>query len=189
MEVWIPKTAVPGLHRGTVSVLQDGKEIAKLGVDLTVFPLQLPDRPTFRMDYLSYGSPLRALGLDSVLGDGGSTDLQTTPDAIAVEQRAFGLALDNRGFLNVLPYASQRGTPSYAYPVQGVGRNARIVSFDGFDRRFGPLLDGRVGKYRTPPPLFTLPFNLNYPHTDAERPRAAVRVGAVQDHDPRRPRT
>ena len=53
----------------------------------------------------------------------------------------------------------------YGYPVQGVGRNARIVSFDGFDQRFGPLLDGRIGKYRTPPPLFTLPFNLNYPYT------------------------
>ena len=62
MEVWIPKTAAPGVHRGTVTVLEDGKEIAKLGVELTVFPLQLPDRPTFRMDYLSYGSPLQSLG-------------------------------------------------------------------------------------------------------------------------------
>ena len=165
MEVWIPKTAAPGVHRGTVSVLADGKEIAKLGVDLTVFPLQLPDRPAFRMDYLSYGSPLRALGLDADLGDGGSTDLTTTPEAIAAEQHAFGLALDNRGFLNVLPYASQRGTPLYGYPVRGVGRNATIISFDGFDRRFGPLLDGRIGKYGMSPPLFTLPFNLNYPYT------------------------
>lgn len=165
MEVWIPKTAVPGVHRGTVSVLEDGKEIAKLGLDLTVFPLQLPDRPTFRMDYLSYGSPLSHWGLDATLGDGGSTDLKTTPDAIGAEQQAFGLALDNRGYLNVLPYASQRGTPFYGYPLHGAGRNATIVSFDGFDRRFGPLLDGRIGKYRMPPPLFTLPFNLNYPYT------------------------
>jgi hypothetical protein len=150
MEVWIPKTAAPGVHRGTVSVFEDRKEIAKLGLDLTVFPLQLPDRPTFRMDYLSYGSPLSHWGLDATLGDGGST---------------FGLALDNRGYLNVLPYASQRGTPFYGYPVRGAGRNATIVSFDGFDRRFGPLLDGRIGKYRMPPPLFTLPFNLNYPYT------------------------
>ena len=122
------------------------------------------------MDYLSYGSPLSSWGLDAVLGDGGSTDLKTTPEAIAAEQRAFGLALDNRGFVNVLPYASQRGTPFYGYPVQGVGRNATIVSFDGFDRRFGPLLDGRIGKYGTPPPLFTLPFNLNYPYTRRSDP-------------------
>jgi len=165
MEVWIPKTAAPGVHRGTVSLLQDGKELAKLGLDLTVFPLQLPDRPTFRMDYLSYSSPLREWGLDADLGDGGSAELKTTPEAIGVEQQVFGLTLDNRGYLNVLPYASQRGTPRYGYPVQGIGGNARVVSFDGFDQRFGPLLDGRVGKYRTPPPLFTLPFNLNYPYT------------------------
>ena len=61
MEVWIPKTAAAGVHRGTVSVLEEGKERARLGIDLTVFPLRLPDRPTFRMDYLSYGSPLESL--------------------------------------------------------------------------------------------------------------------------------
>ena len=165
MEVWIPPMAAAGLHRGTVSVLEDGKERARLGVDLTVFPLHLPDRPTFRMDYLSYGSPLRHWGQDTVLGDGGAGDLETTPDAMRAEQQALALALDHRGFLNILPYASQRGMPFYAYPVQGVGRQARVVSFDGFDRRFGPLLDGRIGKFRTPPPLFTLPFNLNYPYT------------------------
>ena len=192
MEVWIPKTAVPGVHRGTVILLADGKEIAKLGVDLTVFPLQLPDRPTFRMDYLSYGSPLRDWGLDADLGDGGSTELKTTPEAIAAEQQAFGLTLDNRGFLNILPYASQRGTPRYGYPVQGIGRNATIVSFEGFDRRFGPLLDGRIGKYGTPPPLFTLPFNLNYPYT--RRSDAARQFGwepfktTIPDRPGREPR-
>ena len=188
MEVWIPKTASPGVHRGTVSVLADGKEIAKLGVDLTVFPLQLPDRPTFRMDYLSYGSPLRVWGLDADLGDGGSTDLKTTPEAIAAEQRAFGLALDNRGYLNVLPYASQRGTPFYGYPVQGTGRNAAIVSFDGFDRRFGPLLDGRIGKYRHAPAALYAAVQPELPVHEAKRPRTTVRVGAVQDHDPGAPR-
>ena len=49
------------------------------------------------MDYLSYGSPLSHWGLDAVLGDGGSADLTTTPEAISAEQQAFGLALDNRG--------------------------------------------------------------------------------------------
>jgi hypothetical protein len=117
------------------------------------------------MDYLSYGSPLRYSGLDATLGDDGSSEAKPTPAASAAELQTFGLALDNRGYLNVLPYASQRGTAFYGYPVQGAGRNARIRSFNGFDQRFGPLLDGRIGKYRTPPPLFTLPFNLNYPYT------------------------
>ena len=146
MEVWIPTEAAPGLHRGTVAILQDGKELARLGVDLTVYPLRLPDRPTFRMDYLSYGSPLSVLGLDVRLGNGATGDVKLPPAALAAEQQAHALALDNRGYLNVLPYASQRGNPFYAYPVTGTGRNATITTFDGFDTRFGPLLDGRVGK-------------------------------------------
>jgi hypothetical protein len=111
MEVWIPKEAAPGLHRGTVAILQDGKELARLGLDLTVYPLRLPDRPTFRMDYLSYGSPLSALGLDVRLGNGATGDVKLSPAALAAEQQAHALALDNRGYLNVLPYASQRGNP------------------------------------------------------------------------------
>ena len=172
MEVWIPKTATPGLHRGTVAVLQDGKELARLGVDLTVYPLRLPDRPTFRMDYLSYGSPLGRLGGDVRLGNGATGDLTVPPAVLAAEQQAHALALDNRGYLDVLPYASQRGNPFYAYPVTGTGRNATITSFDGFDRRFGPLLDGKVGKYRTAPPIFGLAFNLNYPYKAQADPAA-----------------
>jgi hypothetical protein len=172
MEVWIPKEAAPGLHRGTVAILQDGKELARLGVDLTVYPLRLPDRPTFRMDYLSYGSPLRRLGFDVQMGNGATGDVRLPKVALAAEQQAHALALDNRGYLNVLPYASQRGNPFYAYPVTGTGRNARIASFDGFDARFGSLLDGKIGKYGTAPPIFGLAFNLNYPYRSQVDPAA-----------------
>jgi hypothetical protein len=172
MEVWIPKEAAPGLHRGAVAVLRDGREMARLGIDLTVYPLRLPDRPTFRMDYLSYGSPLQRLGLDARLGNGASGDLKLSRDALVAEQQAHALALDNRAFLDVLPYASQRGNPLYAYPVSGTGSKAAITSFAGFDERFGPLLDGKVGKYGTPPPIFDLAFNLNYPYKAQADPAA-----------------
>ena len=184
MEVWIPKDATPGLHRGTVAVLQDGKELARLGVELTVYPLRLPDRPAFRMDYLSYGSPLSALGLDVQLGNGATGDVRLSAAALAAEQQAHALALDNRGYLNVLPYASQRGTPFYAYPVTGSGRNATIASFDGFDARFGPLLDGKVGKYRTAPPVFGLAFNLNYPYKTQADPVAQFNWRPFKDTIP-----
>jgi len=187
MEVWIPKEAAPGLHRGTVAILQDGKELARLGVDLTVYPLRLPDRPAFRMDYLSYGSPLSALGLDVRLGNGATGDVKLPPAALAAEQQAHALALDNRGYLNVLPYASQRGNPFYAYPVTGSGRNATIASFAGFDARFGPLLDGRVGKYGTAPPVFGLAFNLNYPYRAQADPAAQFNWRPFKDAVPDRP--
>jgi hypothetical protein len=172
MEVWIPKEATAGLHRGTVAVLHDGQEMARLGVDLMVYPLRLPDRPTFRMDYLSYGSPLQELRMDARLGNGATGDAKLSREALATEQQAHALALDNRAFLDVLPYASQRGTPLYAYPVSGTGSKAIITSFAAFDERFGPLLDGKVGKYGTPPPIFELAFNLNYPYKAQADPTA-----------------
>ncbi|HTL51904.1 MAG TPA: hypothetical protein VL860_04925, partial [Planctomycetota bacterium] len=170
LELWIPKTASLGLHRGTVSVRQGDRELAKLGVELSVYDLELPDQPTYRMDYLSYSSPLKQLGGDAEISGGGSKDFTTAPAAIAAEHQVYGLTLDNRGFLNILPYASQRGNPIYGYPVAGVGKDAKIVSFEGFDTRFGPVLEGKVGKYKTPPAVFSLPYNLNYPYTMASEP-------------------
>jgi hypothetical protein len=164
LEVWIPKDAREELHRGRLGVYEGPKKIASLALELRVLPFTLPDRPSFRLDLLSYGSPLEAFGLDAVLPDGGGGDLRTTEEAIRLEQSVHALCLDHRAYLNVLPYHSQRGAPRYAYPVAGAGAKARIASFDGFDRRFGALLDGRLGKFGQPPAFFTLPFNLNYPH-------------------------
>jgi hypothetical protein len=76
MEVWIPKEAAPGLHRGTVAILQDGKELARLGVDLTVYPLRLPDRPAFQDGLPQLWKPLSALGLDVRLGNGATGDVK-----------------------------------------------------------------------------------------------------------------
>jgi hypothetical protein len=168
MEVWIPKNAKPGLQKGAVTLLQADREIARMNVELTVFPLAVPDAPSYRLDYLSYGSPLRELGLDSALGSNGQADLKTSPAGLEAERQAYRVALDHRGFLNVLPYKSQRGNPLYAYPVKGTGKDAKIVSFDGFDARYGPLLDGKTGKYGQPPECFTLAFNINYPFTMQE---------------------
>jgi hypothetical protein len=171
LEVWIPKSARPGLHQGTVSILQKDREIAKLKVDLTVFPFAIPDAPTYRLDYLSYGSPLGALRLDAALNSGGDQDFKTTPAGLQAEHQAYRLTQDNRGFLNILPYKSQRGNPLYAYPVKGTGAGAKIVSFEGFDARYGPILDGKTSKYGQPPACFTLAFNINYPFTMEDEPK------------------
>jgi|GEM_PF-2442642 len=171
MEAWIPKSAPSGVQTGTVTILQGEKEISKLKVEISVFPLALPDQPTYRLDYLSYGSPLGELGLDARLGSGGDRDFRTDPRGIAAEHQAYRLTQDNRGFLNILPYKSQRGNPTYAYPVKGSGKSAKIVSFEGFDERFGPVLDGKTCKFGRPPACFTLAFNINYPYTMSDDPK------------------
>src|ERR1043166_8337280 len=155
MEVWIPKTARPGLQKGEISILQGGREIAKLKVELTVFPFAIPDAPTYRLDYLSYGSPLKALDLDAQLPSGGHSDFRTSPEGVKAEHQAYRLTQDHRGYLNILPYRSQRGCPTYAYPVKGTGKDAKIISFEGFDDRFGPILEGKTSKYGQPPACFS----------------------------------
>lgn len=164
MEVWIPKTARPGMHQGRVRIKRGDEVIETLRVEVTVFPFAIPDRPTFRLDYLVYASPLKRMGLDVTMPDGGSKDWTTPDEAIRVEHAIYKQTLDNRGFMNILPYHSQRGRPYYAYPVQGTGKSAKIAGFDGFDKRFGPVLDGKTNKYGEPPALFTTAFNINYPH-------------------------
>lgn len=163
MEVWIPKNARAGEKRGVVSVLKGDEVVSKLNVSLTVFDFAIPDVPAYRLDLLSYSSPLSALGMDARMR-GGDADLKTPPEAIALEQSIYKLTLDNRAFLNILPYHSQRGSPRYAYPVIGKGASAKISSFKGFDERFGPILDGKTNKYGEPPAAFTLAFNINYPY-------------------------
>jgi hypothetical protein len=187
MELWIPKTVPAGVQKGIVSILQAGEEIAALNVELTVVDVALPDQATFRLDYLSYGSPLNELHLDARLEDGGDRDFRTDPRAIEIEHQAYALSQDHRGFLNILPYRSQRGCPTYAYPVKGSGRNATIVSFDGFDERFGPVLDGKTSKYGQPPACFTLAFNLNYPFTMQDDPAKQFDFRPFKDSLPEGP--
>lgn len=171
MEVWIPKGAKAGKRKGVVSILKGDEVAARLNVSVTVHGFALPDMPTYRLDLLCYGSPLRRLDMDARIPDGGGEDFQTAPEAIAVEHAAYKLSMDNRAFLNILPYHSQRGNPYYGYPVQGEGGSAKIVSCKGFDERFGPVLDGKTNKYGQPPPVFTLPFNINYPCRMWSEPR------------------
>ena len=96
MEVWIPKTLRRASIEATVSVLEDGKEIARLGVDLTVYPLRLPDRPTFRMEYLSPAARCDT-GARRRARERRDRRRELPPAALAAEQQAHALALDNRG--------------------------------------------------------------------------------------------
>ena len=63
VDVYIPRTAAPGLYRGDVIVTQRGKETHRLPVELTVHDFALPDVPAARsMIFLGDDSTLRYLG-------------------------------------------------------------------------------------------------------------------------------
>ena len=86
----------------------------------------------------------------------------------------------------MLPYASQRGNPFYAYPVTGTGRNARITSFAASTPlRPAARREGREVPHGSADLRAGLQPQL--PLQAADRPGRAIRLAAIQEHDSRRP--
>jgi hypothetical protein len=175
-EVWIPKDAKAGKYKGKVQVMAAETEVAALNVELEVFNFELPDQPAFAFDLLEYGMPSEGKNgfatsariTNAGLGKGANkvSDLSKK-----LNHHAYKVAADHRCFVNVLPYSSQRGTPTQAYPVDGKGASAKIMSYTEFDELFAPILDGKCNKFGQPPMHFTLAFNANYPHICESEPK------------------
>ena len=160
-EVWVPKTAVAGLYKGTVSVMKGGAEIAKLPLELTVLDLALPDAPAFAFDLLDYAMPFGEV----LNGNGLGVPATKMSDAgKAANYQIYKLAADNRCYINILPYGGSRGNPKFAAPIIGKGTEAKVMSWTEFDDLYAPILDGKCNKFGQPPAHFTLAFNANYPY-------------------------
>lgn len=166
LEVWVPKTAPAGVYKGTITVLEGEAAADTLNVELTVLGFVLPDMPTFAFDLLDYGMPADALGLKTYLNTGaiGSPAQMIADDVKKANYQTYKLAADNRCFINVLPYSSQRGSPRYGAPVEGKGTAAKVMSWKEYDDFFAPILDGKCNKFGEPPAHMQLAFNVNYPH-------------------------
>jgi len=172
-EVWVPKSAPAGDYKGTVSILEGEVEVEKLTVDLTVFDFALPGMPTFAFELMAYGMPSENFEAKTYVnaGSGLGAGANKIPERTRkTDYQVYQLALDNRCFVNALPYSSQRGYPRYAYPTEGKGENASIMSYDEWDDFFSPILDGNVNKFGEPPAHFLMPFNINYPYLCERRP-------------------
>jgi hypothetical protein len=166
-EIWIPKDITAGEYKGTVIIFMGETTIETLNVVLTVFDFVLPDMPTFAFELLSYGMPSENFPAKFYVnaGDGLGAGARTIPEKTKqIDYQVYKMAMDNRCFVNSLPYSSQRGYPRYAYPIEGKGENARVMSYAEWDDFYSPILDGKVNKFGEPPAHFLLPFNSNYPY-------------------------
>ncbi len=172
LEVWVPKNVPAGNYHGILRIHNTIGEIARLNVSLTVFDFTLPNQPTFAFEFLSYGMPSKGFGMKArINGDGLGKPARVMPEqAKRINYQVYQLAFDNRCFVNVLPYRSQRGNPTHAYPVAGTGAQAHIISYSEWDDFFAPILEGRLNKFGAPPAHFLLPFNINYPYVCESRP-------------------
>ncbi|RMF55544.1 MAG: hypothetical protein D6748_15130, partial [Calditrichaeota bacterium] len=172
MEVWIPENVPAGSYQGKVEIYNREGMVTRLSVALTVFDFSLPAQPHFAFEFLSYGMPHRGFGLNSrINGDGlGKPARFVSREAKTIDYQVYQLALDHRCFVNALPYRSQRGNPTHAYPIAGRGRTAHITSFLEWDDYFGPILEGKLSKFGSAPLHFLLPFNINYPYLCESKP-------------------
>lgn len=173
-EIWVPKDVIAGNYRGTIGIMENETEIEKLNVELTVYDFSLPAMPTFAFELLSYGMPSEDLGAKAYVnaGDGLGAGAKEVPQRTKdIDYQVYKLAIDNRCFVNTVPYSSQRGHPRYAYPIEGRGQGARIMSYEEWDDYFSPILNGEVNKFGEPPQHFILPFNVNYPYLCESEPK------------------
>jgi hypothetical protein len=138
-DVYVPKDARPGVHRGTLTLTVNGEQLS-LNVELHVWDFALPDVLSFVPEMNCYGLP-----------DG-------------QELAYYRLAHAHRTNLNCLGY-SWRGEPrggGWAPKWDG-----RQFDWTAFDRRFGPLLDGSAfadsPRKGVPVNAIYLPLNENWP--------------------------
>lgn len=172
-EVWVSKDIPAGEYKGTVGVMEGDNEVDSLSIELTVFDFALPDMPAFALELLSYGMPSENFDAKMYVnaGSGLGVGANQIPERTKkIDYQVYKLAMDNRCFVNALPYSSQRGNPRYAYPIEGIGENARIMSYGEWDDYFSPILDGKTNKFCEPPAHFLLPFNTNYPYICESKP-------------------
>ncbi len=166
-ELWIPANATAGDYRGEITIYDGQKTLETLKVQLTVFDFELPRQPSLSFELLSYGVPSKYFIRNDVINPKpglGHPARKLSARAKAIDHQVFKMALDNRCFVNPLPYSSQRGWGNYALPVKGVGKNAQISSYAEWEDLFGPLLDGKLNKFGVAPAHLLLPFNINYPY-------------------------
>jgi hypothetical protein len=156
VEVRIPADAKAGEYSGKLK-LSGGVE-SEFNLKLTVWDFAIPAQPTVVFDVNSYGSPLKDLQMDAPTG------YKSAPKAVIdAEHEFYRMFNRHRMYLNILPYHSQRGHPTYAPALNGDGANTK-VDWKNWEERFGPVLSGEIFDDKTPPPYFYLPFNLHWPY-------------------------
>jgi hypothetical protein len=150
VERYVPKTAAPGETRGALKV-STGTARAEIPVALRVHSAVLPDALTFHVSLNAYSSP----------GEWGG-------DRIAMERAAHRLAHEHRATIAVVPY-THRGNilDGMAPEIRREGAKVDVVSWQAWDDRFGPLLDGSAfkGLPRDGVPIdhFYLPMHEQWP--------------------------
>jgi hypothetical protein len=176
VDIYIPRDAAPGVHHGSIAVRAGGQLVRRIGVDVEVLPLTLPDKLNFLVDLNAYGGVNSGYGIS-----------RGTPEYHKLLQSYHRLAHLHRSNLDLLGYSHTGITePDQTPPLTGEGAGTKVVSWKDWDAHFGPLVSGSafadLPRAGVPVPTIYLALFENWPGdlrktyrwNIAERPKTAA---------------
>ena len=161
LDVWIPADTKPDIYRGKVT-LASGNERRSVPLEVLVLALSVPNEDVIILDSNSYGTSWMFDQYPETLSRDGDASLFRL---IHSYHRVF---YEHRSTFHQLGYGhAGKVGPEFAPELAGSGKAKHIVSWERFDRHYGPLLDGSAFKGARrgakPVPFVYLPVNPEWP--------------------------
>ncbi len=146
VDIAIPQAAQAGDYNGKITVSAEGVQPFELPVRLKVYDFAIPDKIRFNPELNIYQAPARM--------------------ASPAWFECFRVAHYNRCTLSITQSGHSDGIKT-PLPLAGSGAQVRVADWSGWDKAFGPLLDGSVFRDlpRSGVPLATcqVPMSHGYP--------------------------
>ncbi len=147
VDIAIPQTAKAGDYTGKIRIAADGVDPFDLPVKLKVYDYAIPDKMRFNPELNIYAAP------------GGRPGNK-------VWFESFRVAHYNRCTLSITQAGHSDGI-KVPVPLAGSGANVRVRDWSGFDKAYGPLLDGSAFKdlprASQPLPTCQVPMSHGFP--------------------------
>ncbi len=135
VDFFVPKDAKPGTYSGTISVQAANADPVELPISLAVGNAVIPDEAHFVWSMNAYSSPGNEFGKED------------SAEFLQAERSFYTVAHEHRTNLAILHYGhSAHFEAGTHWPLAGKGKDMKVISWEAWDKRFGPLFDGSAFK-------------------------------------------
>ena len=166
VDFWIPPDAEAKTFQKQ-AILQAAGETRELNIQVKVLPAVIPNDDVLLMDHNSYGTSWLAEDYPALSNELGGAFFRSD-EFFRLIHSYHRIFYEHRGIFHQLGYGhAGKVGPEFAPAIEGAGRTRHVVSWDLYDRHYGPLLDGsafagtRRGAH--PIPFVYLPVNPEWP--------------------------
>jgi hypothetical protein len=164
VDVWIAPNTKPGVYHGRARLV-DGSTHKTVPFTISVLPAEIPAQDIVAVDSNSYATSWLRNQYPKTLASSGRAN---EDELFRLIQQYYRIFYENRTTYDILGYGHTGYVDAgFAPELAGTGEQKHIVSWDKFDRLFGPVLDGSAfaGTRRgsKPIPFMYLPINPEWP--------------------------